>query len=139
MVQKFSIGTQHLFLNFVVIPLEKVVYGALLRRGWLIAAKVNHNWKRNTPCIKSEGRKYVVDLKNQAICEELASFDLGSDDSNDYEWGFEDRKRRMEPNDEGLSELVGCSEDETSSLNGLFHWQMEYHEVFHPNCNMLLL
>ncbi|XP_057813726.2 uncharacterized protein LOC131027668 isoform X3 [Cryptomeria japonica] len=32
------------------------------------------------------------------------------------------------PNDEGVLELEDCSEDETSSLSGLFHWQMENHE-----------
>lgn len=43
----------------------------------------------------------------------------------------------MEPDDEGALELEGCSEDETSSLVGLFHWQMEDYEVFHLECHML--
>lgn len=43
----------------------------------------------------------------------------------------------MEPDDEGVLELEGCSEDEVGSLNGLFHWQMEDYEVFHPACHML--
>ena len=37
----------------------------------------------------------------------------------------------MNPNNEGVLELEECSEDKTSSLNGLFHWQMEDYELFH--------
>lgn len=121
MAQKVVVDTQHFFLYFVVVPLEKKAYDAILGRGWLIMAKANHNWKKNTLSIESEGSKYVIDLRNQAVSEELASSDSDSDDSHDYEWGSEDGKGKMEPNDEGVLELEDCSEDETSSLNGLFH------------------
>lgn len=43
--QKVMIGTQHFFFDFVVIQLQKKAYDALLRRGCLITAKVNHNSK----------------------------------------------------------------------------------------------
>ena len=40
--------------------------------------------------------------------------------------------------DEGEVLWLGeCPEDETSSFNGLFHWQVEDYEVFQPKCNML--
>lgn len=45
MAQKVTIETQPFLLNFVVIPLEKKAYDALLERGWLIAAKEDHNWR----------------------------------------------------------------------------------------------
>ena len=37
----------------------------------------------------------------------------------------------MDPNNEGILELEECSGDDTCSMNGLFHWQMEYYELFH--------
>lgn len=37
------------------------------------------------------------------------------------EWDLESEREKMEPNNEGVLELEGCSEDETNSLNGLFH------------------
>lgn len=83
MVLKVIIGTQPFFVDFVFIPLEKKAYDALLGRGWLIAAQTNHNWKKNTLCIESEGQKYVIDLKNQPVSEELASLDSDSYDSNE--------------------------------------------------------
>ena len=44
----------------------------------------------------------------------------------------------MEPNEEGVLRLGECSDDDnTNSLNGLFHWQMGDNEVFHVECNML--
>lgn len=43
----------------------------------------------------------------------------------------------MEPNEEGVLELEDYSEDEMSSLNGLFHWQMEDCKVFSSMCNFL--
>lgn len=43
----------------------------------------------------------------------------------------------IEPNNEGVLEFGSYSEDETSSLNVLFHWQMEDYEVFHLKCNIL--
>ena len=33
--------------------------------------------------------------------------------------------------------LGECSDDETNSLNGLFHWQMGEYKVFQLECNML--
>lgn len=134
MAQKVVIDTQHFFLDFIVIPLEKKAYDALLGRGWLIMAKTNHNWKKNTLSIKSEGHKYVIDLRNQAVSEELASSDLEFEGG---ELGMNEGRKDMEPNNEGLLELEHCSDDEMSSLNRLFHWQMEDYEVFHPGYNML--
>ena len=65
MGQKVVIGTQQFFLDFVLITLEKKGYDtALLGRGWLVTAKATHNWQRNTLSIESEGRKYIIDLKN---------------------------------------------------------------------------
>lgn len=43
----------------------------------------------------------------------------------------------VEPNERGVLRLGECSEDETSSLNGLFHWQVRNYEVFQPECNIL--
>ena len=134
MAQKVTIGTQQFLLNFVVIPLQRKAYDALLGRGWLIAAKANHNWKRNTLSIENNGRKYVIDLKNQAVSEELAS---SGSESDGGESDVDEGRKAMEPNTKGILELESCSEDETSSLNGLFHWQMEDYEVFHQECNML--
>lgn len=34
MAQKVVVGTQHFFLDFVVIPLERKAYDTLLIRGW---------------------------------------------------------------------------------------------------------
>lgn len=87
--------------------------------------------------MESEGRKYVIDLRNQVVSEELASSDSDSDDSHNWKWGSQNGRKRMEPDDEGVLELEGYSEDETSSIIGLFHWQMEDYEVFHPDCHML--
>lgn len=112
--------------------MEKKAYDALLGRGWLIAAKANQNWK-NTLSIKSHKKKYTIDLKNRAVTEELASSGIESDGGSDVN----EERKMMEPNDEGVLEIGGCSEDETSSLNGLFHWQIEDYKVFHPDCNML--
>lgn len=116
MEQKVSIGTQLFLLNFVVIPMEKKAYDALLGRGWLIAAKATHNWKRNTLSIENRGRKYTIDLKNQAVSEDLAS--SASDSRGDSD---DDERKTMEPNEEGVLEIGSCLEDETSSLSGLFH------------------
>lgn len=100
-------------------------------------AKANHNWKRNTLSIESDGHKYVIDLRNQSVSEELESSNSDSEDSNRWEWGSAGDRGGKEPNEEGVLELDECSEDGTSSLAGLFHWQMEDYEVFHPKCHML--
>lgn len=73
MAQQAMIGTQQFILDSIVIPLQKRVYDALLGRDWLITAKASHNWKCSTLSIESEGRKYIIDLRNQAVSEELAS------------------------------------------------------------------
>lgn len=75
--------------------------------------------------IETEGRKYITNLRNQSVSQDLA---LDSEGEN-YEG--------MEPNEEGVLRLGECSDDNTSSLNGLFHWQMGDCEVFHAECNML--
>lgn len=67
---------------------------------------------RKTLSIESEGKKYIIDLQNQVVSQEVAS-DSWSEMGEDGE---------MEPNEEGVLRLGNCSEDETSSINGLFHW-----------------
>ena len=100
MGQKVIVGTQQFFLDFVVVTLEKKGYDALLGRGWLVAAKATQNWKWNTLAIESEDRKYIIDLKNQSVSQDLAS------DSEGEDYGG------MEP-DEGVLRLGECSEDDT--------------------------
>lgn len=60
-------------LEFVVIPLKKKGYDAILGRGWMVAAKVNHNWKKNVLSMESGGRKFSIDLRTQVVSEEMAS------------------------------------------------------------------
>ena len=54
MAQQVTIGTQPFLLDFVVIPLKKRGYDAILGKGWLIQAKVTHDWKRNTLSMESK-------------------------------------------------------------------------------------
>lgn len=132
MAQQVTIGTQPFLLDFVVIPLKKKGYDAILGRAWLINARVNHNWKKNTLSMQKGGQKYTIDLHTQDVGEELASSDSDSEDSNKGEGGPDESKGKnaMEPNSEGVLELEGCSEDEVCSLNELFHWQMGDYEMF---------
>ena len=46
--QPMMIGTQPFLLDFVVIPMKRKGYDAILGQGWLIQAKVKHDWKKNT-------------------------------------------------------------------------------------------
>ena len=46
--QPVTIGTQPFLLDFVVIPLKRKGYDAILGRNWLVQTKVKHDWKRNT-------------------------------------------------------------------------------------------
>ena len=48
MAQPVTIGTQPFLLDFVIIPLKRRGYDAILGRGWLVQEKVKHDWKRNT-------------------------------------------------------------------------------------------
>ena len=64
---------------------------------------------------------------HQTISQELASNSKAK--GEDSKW--------VELDEEGILQLGECLEDETSSLNGLFHLKMGYYEVFQPNCNML--
>lgn len=130
MAQPVTIGTQPFVLNFVVIPLKKKGYDAILGRGWLVAAKANHNWKKNTLSMEKAGRRYTIDLKTQLVSEELASESESDEDDTD------EGKEGREPDDEGILGIQACSEDETDSLRGLFHWQMEDYELLY-GCNML--
>lgn len=43
MVQSVTIGTQPFLLHFVVIPLKRKGYDAILRWGWVVQAKVKHD------------------------------------------------------------------------------------------------
>lgn len=120
MAQRVTIGTQPFILDFVVIPLKKKGYDAILGRGWLIAARVSHNWKRNMLSMESGGRKFVIDLRTQVVSEELAS--SSKSESEGEPSRIDEGKQKMEPDDEGVLELEGCFEDEVGSLNRLFHW-----------------
>ena len=73
MAQPITIGTQPFVLDFVVIPLKKKGNDAILRRGWLVAARSNHNWKKNTFLLENGARKFVVDLRTQMVSKEMAS------------------------------------------------------------------
>lgn len=69
MAQQVTIGTRPFLLDFLVIPLKKKGYDAILGRGWLVTAKVNHNWKRNTLSMEKGGQKYVIDLRTQMVSD----------------------------------------------------------------------
>lgn len=82
-----------------------------------MVAKAYQNYKRNTFSIESNERKYVIDIRNQAVSEDLASSD------SEFEGGFrmDEERETIKPNDEGILDLQECSNDEMSSPNGLFH------------------
>lgn len=63
MAQPVTVGTQPFVLDFVVIPLNQKGYDTILGRGWLVTAKANHNWKRNTLSMESKGKKFTIDLR----------------------------------------------------------------------------
>ena len=123
--QPVTVGTQPFLLDFVVIPLKRKGYDAILGRDWLVQAKVKHDWKRNTLSMEREGKRFIIDLHTQMVGEEAASSDSESDRESDDEG-----KRRMEPDEGGVLRL------DLDSVNGLFHWQIEDYELF-PSCNML--
>ena len=60
--QFITIETQPFLLDFVVIPLKRKGYDAILRWGWLVQAKVKHDWKRNTLSMESGSRIFTIDL-----------------------------------------------------------------------------
>ena len=60
--QLVTIGTQPFLLDFVVIPLQRKGYDAILGWGWLVQAKVKHDWKRNSLSTESGGRRFTIDL-----------------------------------------------------------------------------
>lgn len=127
-VQQVTIRTRPFTLDFVVIPLKRKEYDTVLRREWLVMAKENHNWKKYTFSFEKGGRKFVMDLKMQMLGEEIASSSNSESDE-----GGDEGKRSMEPNDKGVLEL----EDDTDSMDGLFHWQMSDYELFLPSSNVL--
>ena len=106
-----------------MIPLKQKGYDVILGRGWLIQAKVKHDWKKNTLSLESKGKKYVIDLHTQMVGEEALSSDSK---------GEEDEGRQcLEPDQEGVLRLEGGSiDDDLDSVSGLFHWQMEDYELF---------
>lgn len=75
MAQPVTIGMQPFLLDFVVIPLKRRGYDAILGRGWLVQAKVKHDWKRNTLSMECRGRRFIIDLHTQMVGEEVASSD----------------------------------------------------------------
>ena len=80
MAQPMTIGTQLFLLDFVVIPLKRRGYDAILSRGWLVQAKVKHDWKKNTLSIESKGQKFIIDLHTQMVGEEALSSDFEEED-----------------------------------------------------------
>lgn len=60
--QPVTIETQPFLLDFMVIPLKRKGYDAILGQGWLVQAKVKHDWKRNTLSMESGGRRFTIDL-----------------------------------------------------------------------------
>ena len=96
MAQLVTIGTQPFLLDFVVIPQKRRGYKAILGRGWLVQAKVKHDWKRNTLSMKCGGRRFIIDLHTQMVGEEVASSDSEGEGESDDEG-----KKRMEPDKKG--------------------------------------
>ena len=81
MAQPVTIGTQSFLLDFVVILLKRKGYDAILGRGWLIQARVRHDWKKNTLSLESKGRRFVIDLHTQMVDEEaLTSYSEEEED-----------------------------------------------------------
>ena len=119
MGQKVVINRQESFLDFVVITLEKKGYDALLEREWLITMRITI--RKKTLSIRVDEQKYTIDLRTQTISQQLTSTDL--------EVEGEDGEG-VKLNEEGTLRLRECSEDETSSLNGLFHMQIGDYQVF---------
>lgn len=131
-MQPVTIGTQPFLLDFVVIPLKRKGYDAILGRDWLVQAKVKHDWKQNTLLMEHGGKRFIIDLHTQMVGEEAASSDSESDGESDDEG-----KRRMEPDEGGVLRLEeGSNDDDLDSVNGLYHWQIEDYELF-PSCNIL--
>lgn len=62
MGQQVTIGMKPFIPDFMVIPLKKKGYDAILGRGWLVAAKATHNWNKNTLSMENGGRKFIIDL-----------------------------------------------------------------------------
>lgn len=83
MTQPVTVGTQPFVLDFVVIPLKQKGYDAILGRGWLVTAKANHNWKRNTLSMENGGKKFTIDLRTQLVSEEIVSSESDSEGEND--------------------------------------------------------
>ena len=80
MEQPVTIGTQSFLHDFIVIPLKRRGYDVILGRGWLVQAKVKHDWKKNTLSMESKGRKFIIDLHTQIVGEEALSSDLEEED-----------------------------------------------------------
>ena len=84
MVQPVTIGTQPFLLDFVVIPLKRKGYDAILGRNWLVQAKLKHDWKRNTLSMECGGKRFIIDLHKQMVGEEAAlSNSEGEGDSDE--------------------------------------------------------
>jgi hypothetical protein len=72
-----------ILLDFVVIPLKRKGYDAILRRGWLVQAKVKHDWKRNMLSMESGGRRFTIDLHTQMVEEEAVSSDSEGEEADE--------------------------------------------------------
>ena len=114
MAKPVTIGTQPFLLDFVVIPLKRKGYDAILGWGRLVQAKVKHDWKRNTLSMERGGRRFIINLHTQMVGE-VASSDSEGEGESDNEG-----KKRMEP-DEGVLGLGGSNDDNLDLVNGLFH------------------
>ena len=113
MAQQVTIETQPFLLDFVIIPLKRRGYDAILGRGRLVQEKVKHDWKKNTLSMEHGGRRFIIDLHTQMVGEEAASSDSKGEGEGDDEG-----KKRMEPDEEGVLRLEGGSNDD----DGLDEW-----------------
>ena len=67
MAQPVTIGIQPFLLDFVVIPLKRKGYDAILGQGWLVQARVKHDWKKNTLSMESKGRNSLLIYTNGGL------------------------------------------------------------------------
>ena len=93
MAQPVTIGTHPFLLDFVVIPLKRRGYDAILGWGWLVQARVKHDWKRNTLSMEKGGRRFIIDLHTQMVGEEATSSNSEGEGEVQYVFGSILRKK----------------------------------------------
>ena len=55
MAQWVMIGTHPFIWNSMVIPLKRKGYDIILKRGWLLQVRLNHDWNRNIFSMERSG------------------------------------------------------------------------------------